>query len=636
MNMRKFIAITESNILPFVFHKSWSALLLSSIVLLTMFYSCSRTQEESKNLNQKSEAIKIVTIGGTVAESTSAKLDINYDCFVWGTTTLNKVRDTQTWWAILERILADWVEGGVEIISSGLAGNTAANGVARLGNDVLSHSPDYVLVMFGMDDALAGVEAARFRDDLEKIVNRIEEEKVNVVLMTPPPISERMTINCTMEKLRQRQTHLSELVQIIRDLAKEKSLPLIDFYQYFLDNRLAYNHLFEGWLPDAVAQSTMAPFAAGELLPVMGVDNYPTPAIRDFRKVYSDVENQETKHNAFTDLTYFKGEFYLAFRSGQGHGVPAYTTAKSEVIVVLRSRDGINWTKDAVFKKEGRDSRDPKFLQTYDGRLIVYSECTLVSKKPDRSRLVTYGFERLDDGIWSEPFECASCFFWRPKKWQGQYVVAPYAWPDKDAAVKLLSSEDGRTWKVISNILPSETDANETDLLVENDKLTAFSRAEKRSNSKMLISTYFPDDHRWETVSSERIIHAPNVFNVGERLMITGRYMSYSDKQFLDLQKDWRLFTSGDPAKEEKADIKRVEMYHHGLRTGLFLMDGNKPRLLMELLSAGDCSYTGVVQYGNEYVISDYSMHEYYPVIHRPGDWNTPSDIYVWRIRFDE
>lgn len=110
--------------------------------------------------------------------------------------------------------------------------------------------------------------------------------------------------------------------------------------------------------------------------------------------------------------------------------------------------------------------------------------------------------------------------------------------------------------------------------------------------------------------------------------------MSYSDKQFLELRKDWRLSTSGDPTQEEKADIQRVEMYHHGLRTGLFWIDGTKPRLVIEFLSDGDCSYTGVAKYDDEYLISDYSMHEYYPVIRRPGDWSTPSDIYVWRIRF--
>ena len=100
--------------------------------------------------------------------------------------------------------------------------------------------------------------------------------------------------------------------------------------------------------------------------------------------------------------------------------------------------------------------------------------------------------------------------------------------------------------------------------------------------------------------------------------------------------KDWGKFNSGNPIEVEKVDRSRIEEYHHGLRTGMFMIDGTKPRLVVELLSAGDCSYTGVVQYGGEYVISDYSMHEYYPKIRRSGDWATPSDIYMWRIRFKE
>ena len=639
MNMKSLIEISGIEFLLIVFHKFWSTLLLASILFFATLNSCGSMQEEdnmvTEDLKQKSETIKVITFGGTVTEGTSAKLDLFYDCFQYGTTNVNNVKETQTWWSILERILTDWVEGDIEIISSGVAGNTIANGADRLEDDVLSHSPDYVLVMFGMDDVLAGVEADSFRGDLEKIVNRIKKEKVNVVLLTPPPISERMTINCTMDELRQRQAYLTGMVQAIRDLAKEKSLPLIDLYRYFSDNRLAYDHLFEGWLPDAVAQSAMAPFIAGELLPVMGVDNYPNPTICDYRKVYSDAGNPLTKHNAFTDLTYFEGEYFLVFRSGQGHGVPEHTTSRSEAIVVLRSDDGINWHKDAVLKKEGLDNRDPKIFQT-DESLIVYIPCTKTSDWPDDYPMrVTYGFERLSKGKWSEPFPCAPCILWRPREWHGQYVSAGYPWRIiKDAAVKLFSSEDGRLWKEISHILPYETEGGETDLFVVNERLTAFSRAGQGSNHKLLISTWFPEDNRWETVSSGRIIHAPNVFKVGERLMISGRYMSYSDKQFLELRKDWRLFTSGDPTQAGKADIQRVEMYHHGLRTGLFWIDGTKPRLVMEFLSAGDCSYTGVVKYGDEYLISDYSMHEYYPEIKRPGDWNTPSDIYVSRVRF--
>ena len=118
-NMKELIAISENKLLSSIYRKSWSILLLAGIVLLAMFYSCSRTQEEGGDTKQKSEAIKVVVFGGTVTEGASAKLDVSQDCFKWGTTDVNMVKKTQTWWSILERILTDWVEGDVEIISSG-------------------------------------------------------------------------------------------------------------------------------------------------------------------------------------------------------------------------------------------------------------------------------------------------------------------------------------------------------------------------------------------------------------------------------------------------------------------------------------------------------------------------------------
>ena len=630
--MKNFICV-KNKLLSIFSCKLRFTLLLTGIILTTVLCTCKRTSDERDQITgRESSGFKVVVFGDAVTAGTSARLDVQQNCFQSGTTTVNKVKDTQTWWAILERILTDWVEEEVRIINAGDTGNTIATGLSVLEKNVFLHSPDYVLVMFGTEDALTDVEVDIFQTDLENIVNSIIERNVKPILMTPPPISGNMQADEEISsELQKQQANLSEYVRIIHNLAKEKSLPLINLHKFFLDNRLAYDHLYEGWLPDGVAQAVMAPFIAEKFLPELGINNFPGLTICDFRKVYSDAGNPETKHNAFTDLTYFEDKFFLVFRSGQTHGVPSFTSSSSEVIIVLNSKDGINWHKDAVLKKDAMDNRDPKFLQV-DGQLFIYAPCSRISDRSDLPYHITYGFERTGPGKWSEPFECAPCVFWRPRKWGEQYFVASYAWKEKNAAVILLSSENGRDWKIISDILPLDTRGNETDIFIDNDTLKAFSRA--ASELDLLISTYNPEENNWKTVSSGRIIHAPNVFKADEKLIISGRYMSYSDEVFRDLQQDWRWFTSGDPAEEKKADISRVEKYHHGLRTGIFWMDGNRPRLLAELLSAGDCSYTGVVKYGNEYLISDYSMHEYYPGIKHPGDWNTPSDIYVWKIHF--
>ncbi len=591
---------------------------------------------------------KIVAFGDTVTMGTSAKLDVFHDCFKDGTTTVNLVRETQTWRSIAARIMSDWVEDDVELINAGVVGDTSANGLARLERDVLSRSPDYVLAQFGAEDALAGIETEAFRENLEKIVDGIAARNAKPVLMTPTPISERMTAaGCTLEELRCRQERLSALAQAVRKVAEERSLDLIDLHRYFLNTRLAYDHLYEGWLPDAVAQSGMASFIAGALLPMLGVHDFPKPTLCDYRKVYSDDKRHDTRHNGFTDITYFQGAFYLAFRSGAYHGAGASGEGGGKTIV-LRSADGITWVEDGVFEVEGfQDTRDPKFLQVED-RLLVYAISWPDARQAERVSAV-FGFERLNTGRWSEPFKCASHIFWRPRRWRNGVAVAGYGWKfeaegDRHFSASLLQSPDGRHWEKTSTILDYETDANETELFVENDTLMAFSRTEEGGNHEMYISTYLPSENRWESVSSGRMIQAPCVFKAGERTIVMGRYCSQSDERFRELYADWQKFTNYVQQPDEEGvqtvaeatgvDPARIEEYHHGLRTGIFVLDGTRPRLVMELLSAGDSSYTGVVPYGDEYVISDYSMHEYYPEIKRPRDWETPCDIYVSRIRF--
>jgi lysophospholipase L1-like esterase len=586
---------------------------------------------------------KLIVFGDSVTAGTSAKLDVFHECFKYKTTYVNFVRESQTWHSILGRILADWAADDVEVVNAGMAGDTSKKALVRLKKSVLAPSPDYVLLMFGLEDVLQGIKPDEFRKNLETIICEITAQNARPVLMTPTPISERMTAaGCTFEELRRRQERLSDLAQAVRSIAEEKSLDLIDLHRYFLDTRLAYDHIYEGCLPDGVAQSGMASFIAGELLPMLGVSDFPGLNLCDYRKVYSDAGNYLTMHNGFTDLTYFEGEFYVAFRTGAIHGLRGLLGGKT---LVLRSADGIVWLKDAELKVEGFvDTRDPKFLHVGD-RLMVYPICHNLPSTGHEAQ--TYGFELIGKEKWSAPFECAPCVLWRPKKWRDQFVAAGCSWRwvggKKDYMVSHYQSPDGHNWEKASVILGYGTGGNETQLFVENDTLMAFSRNESSSH-EMYISTYIPSENRWETVSSGRLIHAPCVFKAGERTIIIGRYCSQSDERFRELRADWQKFSSYVQQPDEEGyktvaeaagvDPARIEEYHHGLRTGVFVMDGTRPRLVMELLSAGDSSYVGVVPYGDEFVISDYSMHEYYPEIKSPGDWQTPCDIYLSRIRF--
>ncbi len=95
----------------------------------------------------------------------------------------------------------------IEVINAGVPGDTASGGFRRLKKDVLAHKPDMVVVAFGMNDVgrnlYAGKEpvdeiqkkqrenaAASYRDNMAKIIDALQQAKIDVVLLAPFPYDE--------------------------------------------------------------------------------------------------------------------------------------------------------------------------------------------------------------------------------------------------------------------------------------------------------------------------------------------------------------------------------------------------------------------------------------------------------------
>ncbi len=73
-------------------------------------------------------------------------------------------------------------------INAGVSGGNVPQAIERLDRDVLRHTPDLVLVAFGLNDSLAGADGiANFRDGLRFIVRTIREKTdSDVMLLTLP------------------------------------------------------------------------------------------------------------------------------------------------------------------------------------------------------------------------------------------------------------------------------------------------------------------------------------------------------------------------------------------------------------------------------------------------------------------
>ena len=103
------------------------------------------------------------------------------------------------------------------VVNAGVSGDTTAGGLARL-DWALADKPDLVILALGANDALRGIDPATVRDNLDKMIQKIEARGAKVLLlgMLAPP---------NWGAAYQRQFD-----RIFPDLARQRHVPLYPFF----------------------------------------------------------------------------------------------------------------------------------------------------------------------------------------------------------------------------------------------------------------------------------------------------------------------------------------------------------------------------------------------------------------------
>ena len=112
-------------------------------------------------------------------------------------------------------------KASISVINAGISGNTTQNGLDRLDRDVLSKQPDLVTVSFGLND-MTRFSEEQFRKNLEAIVARCREAKVDVVLCTP---------NAVINTGGRPTEKLERYCEVIRVTARYLKLAVCDQYR---------------------------------------------------------------------------------------------------------------------------------------------------------------------------------------------------------------------------------------------------------------------------------------------------------------------------------------------------------------------------------------------------------------------
>lgn len=129
------------------------------------------------------------------------------------------------------------------VINSGIAGDYAADGLARLGTSVIRFSPDLVIIGFGLNDSvnngLAGIQ--KFEQTMTQIIKRIKQQtEAEIILLTPNFLATSDNGNIQKEQRQkgwaekfpaiQNQGFHEKYAQAIRRLGIEYGIPVADIY----------------------------------------------------------------------------------------------------------------------------------------------------------------------------------------------------------------------------------------------------------------------------------------------------------------------------------------------------------------------------------------------------------------------
>ncbi len=317
----------------------------------------------------------------------------------------------------------------------------------------------------------------------------------------------------------------------------------------------------------------------------------------------------EGRHQAFTDMVHWRGDFYLAYRVARNH-----MDLRSK-LVVMRSPDARAWLTVAELREEGEDLRDPKLVVIRD-RLFLYA---LKNRSTIVKSYTTVCTSSQDGETWDpwQPVEPEGWVFWRPvsndnKTW---YVVA--TWRTYTSS-NLLRSSDGINWHNVSVVYTGDLHGEVSLAFLSDRELVCAARVAGEtaihvlggSTDTTLIGISKPPFTQWSFYRSD-------VARLDGSVLFRYRGQAYAAARFEPEARHMLL-------KRGNAICRK--------RTALYLIDEDALIYLSDLPSGGDTAYPGVVVYGDDLYVSYYTND-----IQRDYPWCIgmikPTKVRIARIR---
>lgn len=281
-------------------------------------------------------------------------------------------------------------------------------------------------------------------------------------------------------------------------------------------------------------------------------------------------------HNAFTDLAFYRGNWYCVFREGAKHVSP------DGKLRVIRSKDGDGevWESAALIADPRGDLRDAKISINNRDELVLAGAVALNPAQGGQHRHQSIVWFSRDGRSWSKPQDVADPDYWLWRvtftKDLGLGIGYTTNVPADQRSIRLYSTTDqGHAFSTLVEKLDPTGYPNESAIRFRKDG-TALCLL-RRDPGTGLVGTARAPYRDWTWRELDRRIGGPN---------------------FLELP-DGRF-------------VAAVRLHDGRTRTSLAWLDPEKGTFteFLVLPSGGDSSYAGMVLRGGELWVSYYSSHE--------------------------
>jgi hypothetical protein len=275
-------------------------------------------------------------------------------------------------------------------------------------------------------------------------------------------------------------------------------------------------------------------------------------------------------HNAFTDLTRYKGQWFCVFREGKAH------VSADGALRVLTSPDGEAWVSAALLTSPTGDLRDAKITITPQGELMLSGAAALHEPAPAKHQSLAWF--STDGKSWSSPVVIGDTnqWLWRTT-WHKRTAYSIGYDTVGGKCIRLYSSKDGRRFDTLVPRLFDQGDPNETSIVfLPDDTALCLLRRDGDPGSGQLGSAK-PPYTKWQWKDLDVKIGGPHLLRLP----------------------DGRL-------------VAAVRLYDGAVRTSLMWLDAEAGKLteFLKLPSGGDTSYAGLVWHTGLLWVSYYSSHE--------------------------